>query len=96
MFYFVFEETEQIVRLVDYGDQDGLYSTMTAKLYLQRRSLFYSFNFILPAVFITVLSQSSYLLPVESCERIGLRNDIEFLIIIYNSDRLRVEFYIYF
>lgn len=68
------------MRFVDYGDQEGLYSTMIAKLYLQRRSLFYSFNFIIPAAFITVLSQSSYLLPVESCERIGLRKcDIGFI-----------------
>ncbi len=63
----------QSVALKRYSDQEGSYSIMTVKLNFVRRTLFYDFNFVVPAALITILSISGFCLPAESGEKIGLR-----------------------
>jgi nicotinic acetylcholine receptor len=63
----------QSVALKSYSDQEGSYSMMTVKLNFVRRTLFYGFNFVVPAALITILSISGFCLPAESGEKIGLR-----------------------
>jgi nicotinic acetylcholine receptor len=63
----------QSVALKSYSDQEGSYSIMTVKLSFVRRTLFYDFNFVVPAALITILSISGFYLPAESGEKIGLR-----------------------
>jgi nicotinic acetylcholine receptor, invertebrate len=43
------------------------------RLELRRRTLFYSFNLVIPSFIITVLSLLGFLLPPECGEKIGLR-----------------------
>jgi nicotinic acetylcholine receptor, invertebrate len=49
------------------------YSIMTAHLYFRRRTLFFSFNFIIPCLIISICSIFGFMLPPESGEKIGLR-----------------------
>ena len=46
---------------------------------MSRRSLYYTFNFVVPSVFITILSISGFILPPECGEKISLR--MTFLVI---------------
>ena len=52
------------------------YSIMTAHLYFRRKTLFFSFNFIIPCLIITICSIFGFMLPPESGEKIGLRKYI--------------------
>jgi hypothetical protein len=67
------KDATQSVVLKSYSDQGGSFSTMTVKLNFVRRTLFYDFNFVVPAALITILSISGFFLPAESGEKIGLR-----------------------
>jgi hypothetical protein len=67
------KKATQSVALKNYSDQTGSFSIMTVKLKFVRRTLFYDFNFVIPAALITILSISGFLLPSESDEKIGLR-----------------------
>jgi hypothetical protein len=51
----------------------GIYSVMTVDLYLRRRSLFFSFNFILPSLMITICGIFGFMLPPDCGEKINLR-----------------------
>ena len=55
------------------------YSIMTAHLYFRRRTLFFSFNFIIPCLIISICSIFGFMLPPESGEKIGLRIYINIL-----------------
>ena len=79
-----FEDTHQKVGPVHYADQTGEYSVMTAQLFFQRRFLFHNFNFVLPCALITVLVVIGFALPCESGEKIGLRKQNVFCLIIYS------------
>ncbi len=59
-----------------FDNEGGIYSIMTAHLYFRRRTLFFSFNFIIPCLIITICSIFGFILPPESGEKIGLRIEI--------------------
>ena len=59
--------------------QIDFFSLIDVNIYLRRRSLFHTFNFVLPSLFITILSISGFILPPESGEKVGLRMLINFL-----------------
>ena len=46
---------------------------MIITLNFRRRTLFYTFNFVLPSMIITVCSVMGFILPPESGEKVGLR-----------------------
>jgi hypothetical protein len=46
---------------------------MTVNFKLRRRSLFFTFNFILPSLIITICCIVGFILPAECDEKIGLR-----------------------
>ena len=56
-----------------YGNQ---YSMLTVSLKFRRRTLFFSFNFVLPSLIISVCSIFGFMLPPDSGEKIGLRNNL--------------------
>jgi len=64
-----------------YGNQ---YSMLTVSLKFRRRTLFFSFNFILPSLIITVCSIFGFMLPPESGEKIGLRNYLMLYFLLIN------------
>ena len=53
--------------------EDEKFSMLYVRLELRRRTLFYSFNLVIPSFIITVLSLLGFLLPPECGEKIGLR-----------------------
>ena len=63
-----------------FEDQEGSFSFIDVTIHLRRRSLFYTFNFVLPSVFITILSISGFILPPECGEKVGLREELIFFI----------------
>ena len=65
--------------LKGFVDQIGYSSLVDVNIHLRRRSLFHTFNFVLPSLFITILSISGFILPPESGEKVGLRMLINFL-----------------
>ena len=52
---------------------DGYFSLVDINICMKRRSLFYSFNFMMPSIMITILSITGFTLPTECGEKIGLR-----------------------
>ena len=69
-----FKETSQHAYLKSFDDdRSNEYSFVDIDFYLRRRSLFYTFNFILPSIFITILSISGFVLPPGCDEKVGLR-----------------------
>ncbi len=56
-----------------YEGQDGGFSMINAEFFLRRRTLFYSFNFILPSFLITILSICGFVLSPGSEEKCVLR-----------------------
>jgi hypothetical protein len=48
-------------------------SVFSVSLFLRRRSLYYTFNLIIPSFLITILSIMGFCLPPQSGEKIGLR-----------------------
>jgi nicotinic acetylcholine receptor len=59
--------------LVSFAGQFGSFSMVDIILTFRRRTLFFSFNFVLPSVFITILSIAGFILPPKSGEKIGLQ-----------------------
>ena len=49
----------------------GVYSTLIFNIYMQRKSIFFVFNLLLPCILISILSVVVFLLPPESGERIN-------------------------
>ena len=68
-----FPETAQHVELVTFLGQDGSYSYLYIDLFFRRRTLFFSFNFIIPNLIIAVCSIVGFILPPDSGEKVGLR-----------------------
>ncbi len=66
-----------------FDNEGGNYSIMTAHLYFRRRTLFFSFNFIIPCLIITICSIFGFMLPPESGEKIGLRKQKYLISFIY-------------
>lgn len=56
--------------------QDGFFSVVLVELNIERRWVYYDFNFVVPITMVSVLNIFGFLLPVESGEKIALRNDI--------------------
>ncbi len=66
-------DNTQVVQLLSFAGQIGGYSVLHVNLFLRRRTLFYTFNFIIPGVFVTILSIIGFKLPAKSGEKIGFR-----------------------
>ena len=49
------------------------YSLVDIDINLSRKTLYYTFNFIIPNIMIAILSIAGFVLPPESGEKIGLR-----------------------
>jgi len=49
------------------------YSFVYIDLFFRRRTLFYTFNYVIPNFIITILSITGFILPPESGEKISLR-----------------------
>ena len=56
--------------------QNGFFSVVLVELDIERRSVYYDFNFVMPITMVSVLNIFGFLLPVESGEKIALRNTI--------------------
>jgi hypothetical protein len=65
--------SSQETKLKHFNNQDGSFSLLDVQIDLRRRSLFYTFNFIFPSIFLTILSISGFILPPECGEKVGLR-----------------------
>ena len=63
----------------------GNYPVLKVELNLRRRSLFYVFNFFIPALFLSILSLVGFILPAKSGEKIVLEISV-FLAIIFFAD----------
>ena len=55
-----------------YGNQ---YSMLTVTLKLRRKTLFFTFNLVIPSLAIYVATIIGFILPPDSGEKIGLRNE---------------------
>ncbi len=51
---------------------------LTVTLKLRRKTLFYTFNLVLPSLAIYIATIVGFALPPESGEKIGLRNDFSY------------------
>lgn len=69
----IFKECSNRVYLEANENEEGFFSHVDINISMKRRSLFYTFNYVLPSIMITILSISGFLLPAESGEKIGLR-----------------------
>ena len=56
-----------------FDKSDTPYSLVDIDIYLKRRTLYYTFNFIIPSLMIAILSIAGFILPPECGEKIGLR-----------------------
>ena len=56
-----------------FDKSDTPYSLVDIDIYLRRRTLYYTFNFIIPSLMIAILSIAGFILPPESGEKVGLR-----------------------
>ena len=63
------ESSEEI-----FDGESNYYEIVIITLNFRRRTLFYTFNFVLPSMIITVCSVMGFILPPESGEKVGLRN----------------------
>ena len=64
--------TKQTVKLITFQGQNGSYSLLYIDLYFRRRTLFYTFNFILPNLILDLLTCFSFMLPPERGEKVGV------------------------
>ena len=71
----------QSVQLVSFLGQNGSVSFLHIDLFFRRRTLFYSFNFIIPNLIITVSSLVGFILPPESGEKVSLRKKMRICLI---------------
>ena len=71
------QDCTQTPHLKSFSNQEGLFSMVDVKLSLQRRTLFFSFNFVLPVLIISILSIAGFVLPPECGEKVGLRKFIK-------------------
>ena len=74
--------TSQSSSEIIFDNEGSYYEIVIITLKYRRRTLFFSFNFILPSLIITVCSVMGFILPPESGEKVGLRKlKIYYLII---------------
>ena len=52
----------------------GVYSQVTLTLNFRRRTLFFTFNFVLPCLILTVCALMGFVLSSDRGEKVGLRN----------------------
>ena len=52
--------------------EKGSYSMLYIDLYFRRRTLFYTFNFIIPNLILAFLTIFSFMLPPERGEKVGV------------------------
>jgi hypothetical protein len=81
----------QLAYLRTFAEEDGAFSLVDVSITLRRRSLFYTFNFVVPSVFLTILSISGFILPPECGEKIGLRMYNNFQYFLFGSMTLPHE-----
>jgi hypothetical protein len=53
----------------------GVYSQVTLTLNFRRRTLFFTFNFVLPCLILTVCALMGFVLSADRGEKVGLRNN---------------------
>ena len=70
---FVFQDSKNRVYFETNEKEDGAFSHVDITISLKRRTLFYTFNYVIPSFMLTILSISGFILPAESGEKIGLR-----------------------
>jgi len=63
------QESSEVI----FDGQGNYYEIVIITLNFRRRTLFFTFNFVLPSLIITVCSVMGFILPPESGEKIGLR-----------------------
>ena len=63
----------QAERNQSFVGQQGYFSLIDVTLHLRRRTLFFTFNFIMPSFIITMLNIAGFFLPPECGEKIALR-----------------------
>ena len=62
-----------MIDLKTYDRNKGDVSVFSVSLFLRRRSLYYTFNLVIPSFLITILSIMGFCLPPQSGEKVGLR-----------------------
>ena len=65
--------TSQSSSEIIFDNEGNYYEIVIITLKYRRRTLFFSFNFILPSLIITVCSVMGFILPPECGEKVGLR-----------------------
>jgi len=78
--FLITHKTKQIITgslqrsyLQNFVGQEGYFSFVEVSFYLRRRTLYFTFNIIMPSLIITMLSIAGFILHPNSCEKIVLR-----------------------
>jgi hypothetical protein len=66
------KDTTETVKLVAFQGEIGSYSILYIDLYFRRRTLFYTFNFIIPNLILAFLTIFSFMLPPDCGEKVGV------------------------
>ena len=85
------KDTSETVANEVYDGYVNVYSMLTVSLKFRRRTLFFSFNLVLPSIIITVCSIFGFILPPDSGEKIGLRNYFMLYFLLMNSIQLKLK-----
>ena len=76
LFLIILKDTSQNVDDEHFDDIGEKMSMLTITFHFRRRTLFFSFNFILPSLVLTVCSIFGFILPPDSGEKISLRKKL--------------------
>ena len=83
IYIYLIATTQEQSAIINDGE-GNYYEVVIITLNFRRRTLFFTFNFVLPSVIITVCSVMGFILPPESGEKVGLRMWIVVLSRIYS------------
>ena len=64
-----------LINIKEKNFNNSVYSILSIDFKFKRRTLFFTFNLILPSIVITISSIFGFILPPESGEKIGLRKN---------------------
>ena len=76
-----FKDTSTEIVPVTWPNDNISASYFVVTLYLQRKTLYYAFNFIYPCIIISILCIVGFVLPAESSEKITLGKKKIYLIV---------------
>lgn len=68
-----FQDSSNQAYLKSIDNDEGSFSFVDINISMKRRSLYYTFNYVLPSLMLTILSISGFLLPSDCGEKISLR-----------------------